>query len=183
MAFGGKDPRSIDLIQWMLWCKQEKHVLCGFSKEETLHPIDHLTGLDISQTCPPAFRPATSLEVAKNHLANMQIPRVLSGAVDIVRRLDEFRSASIPRKATIDITSSDIPPFRKSREACPNCSGQKMDLYSFIHLAVEREQTGIVRTQTVNPECARSTGYHVTDNEMGMLISLTSVQMAVDRRV
>jgi hypothetical protein len=137
MALGSENPWSINFVQWMIRREEQEHVFGGLSKEKAFHAVNHLASLDIPQTSPATLGPASPFEVAEYHLANMEIPWILSGSVDVVSGLDKFWPAAIPGKTAVDVSRSHIPSFRETREARPNGGSQQVNLNRFINLAVQ----------------------------------------------
>lgn len=78
---------------------------------------------------------------------------------------------------------SHIPPFRETRVSVPNCCRQQVDRNGLIQFSNHTQKTGIEATQAIKPESPCGSRKDIALNQMRMLETLSSVQMAHDRRM
>lgn len=71
MTFSTEYERRIELVQRMVFIKQQEQVLGCLAKKETFHSVAEIAVSYILQSRPATPRPATSLDVSDYHFANM----------------------------------------------------------------------------------------------------------------
>lgn len=78
---------------------------------------------------------------------------------------------------------SHVPPFGETRVSVPNCCRQQVNGNRLIQFSDHTQKTGIEAAQTIEPESSRGPREDIPLNQMRMLETLSSVQMAHDRRM
>jgi hypothetical protein len=135
MSFGIEYVRLIQMIERMIHVEEKEEILGSLAKKEAFHPVALLSTSDILNSCPSALRPASPLDVSKNHLCNVDIPRVLCCSVKMVRRFDKLRPTRPPPKTAFYSAVASIPSLRECGIPGPYSCGQEMSFNCFIHMA------------------------------------------------
>src|SRR4051812_48372878 len=104
MTFCGEHEWRIPRVERMRWIKKQKKILGGFAQEEAFHTVAQLSSTYVLESSPSTFGPASSLDVAKRHFANVEIPRVLGSSIKIPAGFNEFWAAAPPTKAVFYVS-------------------------------------------------------------------------------